>query len=207
VREQQRYSASTMSAWRVARALGQSRSFTTPRTMLWSLGTVGLEATARALGYYDVARHRPQHVWEVAATTKHEIAEGASAQTQLTVAVFHIAGFHRRQREIGPHAAGQLTRRVGNQIRRTLGARGSVSIRESGTIVAMLPCDRDAAEETARELAQRVGETRFPVNGHGESIEVALAVGIVAFPPSGPVLTESISAPLLEAGPATSMAA
>jgi hypothetical protein len=207
VREQQRYSASTMSAWRVARALRQSGSFTTPRTMLWSFGTVGLEATARALGYYDDVRHRPQHVWEVCGTTKREIAEGASAHSQLTVAVFHIAGFHRRQLEIGAHASSQLTRRVGNHIKRALGARGTVSVRESGTIVAMLPCDREAAEETARELAQQVGSTRFPLNGHGASVEVALAVGIVAFPPAGPVLAQSIPTPLLEAGPAASMAA
>lgn len=207
VREQQSYSASTMSGWRVARALGQSRSFSTPRTMLWSLGTVGLEATARALGYYDVGRRRPQHVWEVSGTTKREIAEGASAQSQLTVAVFHIAGFHRRQLEIGAHASSQLTRRVGNHIKRSLGARGTVSIRQNGTIVAMLPCDRETAEETARELAEQVGTTRFPLNGHGASVEVALAVGIVAFPPAGPVLAKSLSTPLLEAGPAPSMAA
>jgi glycosyltransferase involved in cell wall biosynthesis len=206
VREQQRYSASTMSGWRVARALAQSRSFTTPRAVAWSLGTVGLEGAARALGYYDVVRRRPQHVWEVAGTTKREIAEGARAQSQLTVAVFHIAGFHRRQLEIGAHASGQLTRRVGNHIKRSLGSKGTVSIRESGTIVAMLPCDREAAEATALEVVQRVASTSFPLNGHGETVDVALAVGIVAFPPSGPVLAESLPTPMLEAGPAPSMA-
>jgi biofilm PGA synthesis N-glycosyltransferase PgaC len=207
VREQQGYSASTMSAWRVARALGQSRSFSTPRAMLWSLGTVGLEGTARALGYYDVVRDRPQHVWEVSGTTKREIAEGASAQSQLTVAVFHIAGFHRRQLEMGAHASSQLTRRVGSYIKRSLGSKGTVSIRESGTIVAILPCDREAAEATARELTQQIEATRFPLNGHGESVEVALAVGIVAFPPTGSVLAQSIQTPMLEPGPAASMAA
>jgi GGDEF domain-containing protein len=175
--------------------------------MLLTLGTVGLEATARALGYYDVLRHNPQHVWEVCGTTKREIAEGASAQSQLTVAVFHIVGFHRRQLEVGAHAAGQLTRRVGNQIKRSLGSKGTVSVRETGTIVVMLPCDRDTAEETARDIAQQVRAIRFPLNGHGETVEVALAVGIVAFPPTGPVFTQSISTPLLEPGPAASMAA
>jgi GGDEF domain-containing protein len=207
VREQQSYTASTMSASRVARALGASRSFTTPRTMLWSLGTVGLETTARALGYYDVMRRRPQHVWDVCGTTKRGIAEGASAQTQLTVAVFHIEGFHRRQLEVGAHASSQLTRRVGNHIKRSLGARGTVSTRENGTVVAMLPCDREAAEGTAREVAEQVASTRFPLNGHGESVAVTLAVGIVAFPPAGPALAGSLSTPLLEAGPAPSMAA
>src|ERR671925_24164 len=90
VREQQSYSASTMSGWRVARALGRSRSFTTPRTMLWSLGTVGLEVAARGLGHYDAMRHRPQHVWEVSITTKRHIAEGAYAESPHTVLVFQI---------------------------------------------------------------------------------------------------------------------
>jgi poly-beta-1,6-N-acetyl-D-glucosamine synthase len=206
VREQQRYSASTMSAWRVARALGQSSSFRTPRTMLWSLGTVGLEATARALGRYDVVHRRPQHVWEVCGTTKRQIAEGASAYSQLTVAVFHIVNFHRRQLEIGVHASRQLTRRVGNHIKRSLGSEGIVSIRQSGTIVVVLPCDREAAEDTARELAHQVGTTRFSLNGHGATVEVTLAVGIVAFPPTGPVLTRSIPAALLETNPAVAVA-
>jgi GGDEF domain-containing protein len=206
VREQQRYSASTMSVWRIARALGKSRSFTTPRTMVWSLGTVGLEATARALGHYDAVRHRPQHVWEVSGTTKRQIAEGASAQSQITVAVFHIVNFHRRQLEIGLHASRQLTRRVGNHIKRSLGSKAIVSIRQSGTIVAVLNCERDAAEDTARELAHQVEATRFPLNGHGSTVQVALAVGILAFPPAGPAPAPSPPAALLEANPAPSIA-
>src|SRR5215217_4965694 len=61
--EQQGYAASTMSSSRVLRALAGSGSFGTPRAFAWSIGTVGLEAAARALGRYDVARRRPQHVW------------------------------------------------------------------------------------------------------------------------------------------------
>src|SRR5205085_7685468 len=62
IREQQRYSASTMSSWRVAHAFYGSGSCATPAAMAWSIGTVALEATARMLGRYDVMRHRPQHV-------------------------------------------------------------------------------------------------------------------------------------------------
>lgn len=207
VREQQRYRASTMSPWRVARALGRSHSFATPRATLRTLGAIGLEATARALGSYDVVRGRPQHVWKVSATTKREIAEGASAHSQLSVVVFHIVNFRRRQLEMGAHASRQLTRRVGNHIKRSLGSDGIVSVRESGTIVAVLPCGREAAEDTAREVAHQVEDTPFPAGGHRETIEVALAVGIVAFPASGPVIARSIPTPLLEAGPAPSIAA
>src|SRR5438105_3825328 len=81
IREQQRYSASTMSSWRVARAFYGSGSCTTPRAMAWSIGTVALEATARMLGHYDVMRHRPQHVWEISGTTKLHIREDATAHS------------------------------------------------------------------------------------------------------------------------------
>ena len=62
VREQQDYSAPTMSTRRVARALRGSGSFATPRAAVWSIGTMGLEATARALGAYDVMRRHSSAV-------------------------------------------------------------------------------------------------------------------------------------------------
>jgi poly-beta-1,6-N-acetyl-D-glucosamine synthase len=206
VREQQRYSASTMSARRVAQALGNSGSFSTPQGLLWTLGTIGLEATARGLGRYDVMRRRPQHVWEISGTTKRNIVEGANSDSPHTVAVFHIVNFHRRQLELGVHASRLLTRRVGGQIKRILGSKAIVSIQQSGTIVAVLPCDREAAEERAQELVKRVQETTFSLNGHGASTDVALAFGIVAFPPGEPIQARR-PAPLLEAGSTRPIAA
>src|SRR3954452_24589577 len=87
---QQRYAAPTMSSSRVLRALVRSGAFISPRGLVWSIGTVGLEATARGLGHYDVMRRRPQHVWEMCATTKEHVAEGANGQGQQNVLVFHI---------------------------------------------------------------------------------------------------------------------
>ena len=43
IREQQRYSASTMSSWRVAHAFYGSGSCATPAAMAWSIGTVALD--------------------------------------------------------------------------------------------------------------------------------------------------------------------
>ncbi len=99
VREQQDYSAPTMNTRRVAWALRGSGSFATPRAAVWSIGTIGLEATARALGGYDVMRRHSSAVWEISATTKDHIVEGMSAQVQHNVAVFHIV-------ELRPAATG-----------------------------------------------------------------------------------------------------
>src|SRR5215208_6464718 len=114
--EQQGYAASTMRSTRVVRALLSSGSLTRPRSLMWSIGTVGLEVAARTLGHYDVERRRPQHVWEIAATTKEHVAEGASGQQN--VLVFHIGNFHRQQLQLGAHASRQLTHRVCDHIKR-----------------------------------------------------------------------------------------
>ncbi|MGN6176952.1 MAG: glycosyltransferase [Streptosporangiaceae bacterium] len=208
VREQQSYSASTMSTWRAVRALYGSGSFTAPRSVAWSLGTVGLEATARALGAYDVMRRRSAHVWEISGTTKTHIAEGAKAQTQHNVAVFHIVDFHRQQLELGPHATRRLTRQVADLIKQALGSAAIITIQEGGTIIALLPGDREAAEGTVCELLQSLEASPPSLNGHGQAVKVALACGMIAFPQAGPPLTRSIPIPIpmVEASPATSVA-
>jgi biofilm PGA synthesis N-glycosyltransferase PgaC len=206
VREQQGYSAPTMSAWRAARALCGSGSFATPRSTLWSLGTVALEGAARALGAYDVMRRRSSHVWDVSDTTKGHIAEGANAQAQHNVAVFYIIDFHRQQLEMGPHASRRLTRRVADFIKQALGSTAIITIQQGGTIIALLPGDREAAERTVRGLLQGLAAGPMPLNGHGQAARVALACGMIAFPQAGEALARSIPAPMAEAGSATSIA-
>ena len=202
--EQQGYAASTMSSTRVVRAFLSSGSFTRPRSLVWSIGTVGLEVAARTLGHYDVERRRPQHVWEIAATTKEHVAEGASGQQN--VLVFHIGNFHRQQLQLGAHASRQLTQRVCEHIKRAVGSKATVSIGRSGTIVALMNGDRDAAERTAVELIEKVEAAPLSLNGHRATAKVRLACAVIAFPPEGLPLAESIRIPTLDFEPAPSLA-
>jgi hypothetical protein len=78
----QGYSASTMSVARVGRALVQSEVMRLLRLGTWLAGTVTLEATARALGMYDVIIGRSHHVWSTITTTKSEIAENLTRAEQ-----------------------------------------------------------------------------------------------------------------------------
>jgi hypothetical protein len=206
VREQQDYSASTMSALRIARALWGSGSFRTPRAALWTAGTVGLEATARALGQYDSMRRRSPFVWQICDTTKQHIAEGANAHSQHNVAVFHIINFHRHQLEIGLHASRQLTRRVADEIRRSLGSVALITIQQSGTFIALLPGDGEAAERTAFEFVQHFVATPLQLSGQSGTPRVTLACGLIAFSQSGPPFARPIPVPMPEAGPAPSLA-
>jgi hypothetical protein len=207
IREQQAYSAPTMSAWRAGRALLESESFSTPRAALWSAGTVGLEATARALGLYDIVRgRRSHHVWEMCDTTKQPIRDAADAQRQHNVAVFHIVNFHRLELEIGLHASRQLARRVADRIQQSLGPAATVSVQKAGTVVAVLPGDRGSAERAAWALVQLFEATPVALNGRGVTTEVTLACGIIAFPQSGPPLSLSVPVPPLELEPVPSAA-
>jgi len=206
VREQQSYSAPTMSVSRAVWALCGSGSFTTPRSALWSLGTVGLEATARGLGAYDVIRHRSAHVWDISATTKDHVADGARAQTQHNVAVFHIIDFHRRQAEIGPQASRRLTRQVADHIRQAMGSTAVITIQQGGTIIALLPGDRETAEVTVCGLLRNFEAAQLPLRRQGRATEIALACGMIAFPQAGPALARSIPIPMAEAGSTASVA-
>jgi hypothetical protein len=203
IRERQAYSAPTMSARRASRALLGSGSFATPRAALWTLGTVGLEVTARALGRYDIIRRgRDPHMWEVCATTKKHIEDAANTQRQHNVAVFHIAGFHGLESEIGPHASRQLARRVADRIQQALGRAATVSVQRAGTVVALLPGDRLAAERSARALLQLFQATPVAFNGRGLTVPVTLTCGIIAFPQYGPPLSSSVPVQQLGLDPA-----
>lgn len=207
VREQQAYSASTMSVWRAFRALLRSSCFRTPREALWSIGTIGLEATARALGWYDVTRRRHSpFMWEMCGTTKKHIADAVNSHRQHNVAVFHIVNFHRLQLEIGVHASRQFSRRVADGIKRDLGPSAGVSTQQAGTFVVLLPGTRESAERAAAELVERFDTAPSPLAGQEMATQVSLACGIVAFSQAGPPLSRSISASQEETDPEPSAA-
>jgi hypothetical protein len=206
VREQQGYTASTMDSWRVARALLRAGAFTTPPAAARTIGTVGLEAAARVLGRYDVMRRHPQHVWDVSATTKSHIAEGANADVGQNVVVFHIVDFHRRELEFGVHSCRQQARRVADQIKRTVRAGAIVFAQPGGTIVALLPGDREAAQRTASQIVERFEAASRSPGLERDVPPVRLACGIIAFPQAGPPLAQSIPLTLLEADPVPAIA-
>jgi biofilm PGA synthesis N-glycosyltransferase PgaC len=197
IREQQAYSASTMSAWRACSALLGSESFTTPKAALWSIGTIGLEATARVLGRYDVLRRHGSPLWEMCDTTKSHIAEAANAQSQHNVAVFHIVNFHRLQLEIGVRASRQLTKRLVDHLKQALGPKATVCVQLAGTFVVLLPGDREGAERAASALVERFEAAPVSLKLRGATTKkVTLACGVIAFSEAGPPLSRSISMPV-----------
>jgi glycosyltransferase involved in cell wall biosynthesis len=196
VRRQQDYAASTMSSRRIGRALLTSGSFTSPRAACWTICAVGLEATARGLGHYDFLRRRPHHVWEMATTTKRNVAEGANNHAQQNVIVFKIVDFHRHRLELGAHGARQLTQQVRHHIQAALEPGATASVQPSGTIVALLPGDREGAERTARRIVCAVAGAALQCNGHREGVSVKLACGMISFSSAEVAIAGSISGPV-----------
>lgn len=205
IADQQGYAAPTMDGMRVLRALRGSGSFSTPQAAMRSAATVGLEVAARVLGHYDVARGRSAHIWEISGTTKRVITEGVTGQGGHNVLVFHIADYHRLQLELGTHAGRQLTRRAAERIRQITGPQATVAVKQSGTIVALVPGDRETAQATAREVIRAFADGPATSPGVGATRPV-LACGVIAFPSAGPPLAQSITVPVLASGPATSPA-
>jgi hypothetical protein len=206
IRDQQAYCASTMSGRVVARAMSGSAAFTTPRAAVFSIGTVGLELTARALGRYDVMRGRSQHVWEISGTTKGHIADGAQGSGQQAFVVFQIANFHRHQLQLGTHASRQLTRRVADHVRRVLGPAATVSIHTDGTIVALVSGAREAADRAAQDVVARVDATPVRLGAKDGTVAVKLACGVIALSQASPPPAQPLSIAAVEAQPAPAIA-
>src|SRR5438874_2035262 len=168
-----------MSAGRVGRALLALDPFTSPRAACWTLCAVGLEAIARGLGHYDYRRNRPHHVWEMVATTKPRIA--AAAQSRQSVLVFRIVDVHQRELELGARAVDLLTQQATQHMRHALGSDAIVAVKQSGTIIALLPAEREEAEQTAHQLIHAIEATPLRLSGHHDGVAVKLACGIIAF--------------------------
>jgi hypothetical protein len=65
-----------------------------------------------------------------------------------------------------------------------LGSDAIVAIKGSGTIIALLPADREDAEQTAQQLIHAIEATPLRMGGHRDSVTVKLACGIVTFSPT-----------------------
>src|SRR5487761_1987115 len=192
--QQQGYSAATMDVGLVARTLFDSQPFSTPRTALYTLGAVGLEAVARILGAYDFFRRRSHQLWQIASTTKNQITETANSPLWGSAMVFQIANFRQCEIELGGRGAQSLLQQVIVRLRRHLGADGSIAMGHNGAIFVEVPLDRDAAEQLAITIRDDFAASPIHLSGRPDGVVVQMVYGIVAFPLSGVTLASSVAA-------------
>ena len=181
IRQQQGYAAPTMSVRRAGRSLLATRPFGTPRETWWTVCAIGLEAVARGLGRYDYMRNRPHHIWQIATTTKPLLGSADVTTRRESVLVFRILNFHALELELGERAGNLLTQQVMWQMAQELGSDTAVSANPSGTITAVLPVEREEAEQTAQRLIDTIGSAPVRFKGHRDGVLIKLACGIITF--------------------------
>jgi hypothetical protein len=102
------------------------------------------------------------------------------------VLVFRIVDVQQRELELGARAVALVTQQITHHMRRALGGdpacgEALVAVKRSGTIIALLPVDREEAEQTAQQLIQAIETTPLRVGGQRDVVAVKLACGIIAF--------------------------
>jgi hypothetical protein len=78
-----------------------------------------------------------------------------------------------------------LENHLAQQIRRLLGPNSSIDPARNGTIIALLPVDRDEAEQTALQLIETLQATPLRIDGQHDQVTTQLACGIIAFLQTG----------------------
>ncbi len=176
IREQERYEAPTMSVLPILRELLTSTPYTvgSPKQLIWTLGTIGLEGLARVQGHYDVMRKRSHQVWQAVASTKMlEDAERKLRRISKTqsVIVFQI------QREGGRILDIPVERNIHALLQKMLPALRKymrrddlLSVHGMHTLVAVLNSEQGGAEFVAQRL-QSLLETRIRDSGQ-QSLQV-----------------------------------
>lgn len=195
IQQQQAYSASTMSVSRVLKVLMESKPFTTPRSTAYTLGAVGLEGVARALGAYDNLTNRQHYLWQISSTTKLKITEVANTPTLQSVLAFHIDGFHEYELELGNRGVQHLLQQVIELMRRHLGAEGSIAQGDHGTIIVTAQLDREAANQLASALITDIASNPLRVGGRTDGLSLRVSCGIITFLQEGTALATSVVAP------------
>ena len=163
IRSQEKYEASTMSAGAVLGALKvNAPEFAgSPRQVLWTAGTVALEALARFQGGYDVKRKRSHHVWQAVASTKTIEDEQRKLRricNTQSVIVFRISRSNVDKSNYLPAREQQLTRRMLSSLipllRKYIRKNDLLSIHGNDTLVVLLNSEKHEAELIGLRLQQ-----------------------------------------------------
>ncbi len=178
VRAQDHYQASTMQIGPILREVVACAPYfiSTPRQVIWTLGTIGLEGIARLQGHYDVWRNRSHQVWQAVASTKALEDEQRKLRricNTQSVIVFHLvradADENDFEREYEERVTMSIVRKLLPLLRKYVRAEDILSQNGGHTLVAVLNADRKGAELTALRLKHIIASQRIPFGKHGST--------------------------------------
>jgi biofilm PGA synthesis N-glycosyltransferase PgaC len=189
-RERQNYEASTMKVSLIARQLLACRDFmiSTPKQVLWTLGTVLLEGYARLQGYADYRRKRDHHIWQMVDSTK-DLEAGKQKVRRLcnaqSVIVFRFMlegaegydGNPERQDREATEAARKLLPVVRSKLRKE----DKLSINGPGIMTAVIRAEQHGADLVAKRIQQVVQATPVRIGMRGREVTITLAYSSLTF--------------------------
>lgn len=168
VRSEQGYTASTMNVRAILREFRASAPsiLGTPREILWTCGTVALEAIARLQGYIDVKRGRSHHIWTAVSSTKQLEDEQRKLRricNTQSILVFQVSRQHIDASNPGDKHEERVKRRMVRKllpvIRYYVRKDDQLSINGNNTLVTLLNADREGAALIALRL-KRIMESQ-----------------------------------------------
>src|SRR5581483_5517199 len=176
MRAQEHYQASTMQIGPILREIVACAPYfiSTPRQVIWTLGTIALEGIARLQGRYDVLRNRSHQVWQTVASTKALEDEQRKLRricNTQSVIVFHLiradaddSDFQRKHEE---RVTLGIARKLLPLLRQYVRDEDVLSLNGAQTLVAVLNADRFGAELTALRLKHIIASQQVPFGRHG----------------------------------------
>ena len=178
VRSQEHYQASTMRIGPILREVVACAPYfiSTPRQVIWTLGTIALEGIARLQGRYDVLRNRSHQVWQAVASTKALEDEQRKLRricNTQSVIVFHLVRADADdcdfQREYEERVTMSIVRKLLPSLRKYVRAEDVLSQNGGHTLVAVLNAERIGAELTAMRLKHIIASQQIPFGKHGST--------------------------------------
>jgi len=207
VRDRQNYEASTMKVSPIARQLIACRDFTmsTPKQVVWTLGTVTLEGLARMQGYFDYRHKRELHIWQMVDSTKdleagqHKVRRICNAQSVL---VFRFMLEGAEGYAINPEGedreATEAARKLLPLLRTKIRKEDKLSINGPGIMTAVIRAEQHGAELVAQRIQEVVQATPVRIGMRGRKAKVTVAYSSLTFALKAKQGSVTVSSPLFK---------
>ncbi len=191
VREQQNYAASTMKIGPIVRQLIACHYFAlgTPQRIIWTLGTILLEAVARLQGCSDYLQKREHHIWQIVTSTKDVETDRQKVRhisNALSVIIFRIMlediEWYQSDPEGEDRAVTEATRKLLPALRTILSKEGKFSINGPGIMTAVIRTEQQGAESVAERIQEIVQATPVRIGINGREVRVTMAYSLLTYP-------------------------
>jgi hypothetical protein len=191
-RDQQNYEAVTMRIGIIFSQLIACRDFTlsTPKQVLWTLGTILLEGYARLQGYYDYLSKHKNYIWEMVDSTKDLEAEKQRVRricNAESVIVFRLmlADDDDEKYAVNPEReereATAIARKLLPVLRTKIRKEDKLSISGPGILTAVIRAEQHGAELVAKRIQEAVRATTVRIGKRGREVKITVLYGSLTF--------------------------